>query len=291
MFDTFKNRLEITGILTTVTALRISAGRSSEPIGSDLPVIKDAIGRPFIPGSSFKGALRSRLESFLRGILGDERKYVADPSDEKQWSITPSEIKTLKKDSIDDRDLTEKIIQKTDLVSHLFGSPWLASKFQVRDLTVIECEWFGQYQERDGVAIDRDTETASDGKLYNYQVVPAGTRFDFKAIVENAKEWELGLLMIGLHQLKTEQIPLGGGKSRGLGVVRLDIDKMNWFDYPEDQPQLLLDYLKKLLMDDPSAYEDANDLKDHWVQQLIEHLNTKISELTTHKTNHAQTSS
>jgi CRISPR/Cas system CSM-associated protein Csm3 (group 7 of RAMP superfamily) len=59
MFDTFKNRLEITGILTTVTALRISAGRSSEPIGSDLPVIKDAIGRPFIPGSSFKGALRS----------------------------------------------------------------------------------------------------------------------------------------------------------------------------------------------------------------------------------------
>jgi CRISPR-associated RAMP protein (TIGR02581 family) len=227
----------------------------------------------------------------LRGILGDERKYVADPSDEKQWSITPSEIKTLKKDSIDDRDLTEKIIQKTDLVSHLFGSPWLASKFQVRDLTVIECEWFGQYQERDGVAIDRDAETASDGKLYNYQVVPAGTRFDFKAIVENAKEWELGLLMIGLHQLKTEQIPLGGGKSRGLGVVRLDIDKMNWFDYPEDQPQLLLDYLKKLLMDDPSAYEDANDLKDHWVQQLIEHLNTKISELTTNKTNHAQTSS
>ena len=64
-FETFKNRLEIKGKLTTVTALRISAGRSSEPIGSDLPVIKDMLGRPFIPGSSFKGALRSRLESFL----------------------------------------------------------------------------------------------------------------------------------------------------------------------------------------------------------------------------------
>jgi CRISPR/Cas system CSM-associated protein Csm3 (group 7 of RAMP superfamily) len=34
MFDTFKNRLEITGTLWTVTALRISAGRSTEPIGS-----------------------------------------------------------------------------------------------------------------------------------------------------------------------------------------------------------------------------------------------------------------
>ncbi len=46
MFDKFKNRLEITGTLTTVTALRISKGRSTEAIGSDLPVIKDALGRP-----------------------------------------------------------------------------------------------------------------------------------------------------------------------------------------------------------------------------------------------------
>ena len=68
MFDVFKNRLELTGTLTTVTALRISQGRSTEPIGSDLPVVKDALGQPLIPGSSFKGALRSRLESFLRGI-------------------------------------------------------------------------------------------------------------------------------------------------------------------------------------------------------------------------------
>ena len=76
MFDTFKNRLEVSGILWTVTALRISAGRSLEPIGSDLPVMKDALGRPLIPGSSFKGALRSRLESFVRGVLGDDPKNV-----------------------------------------------------------------------------------------------------------------------------------------------------------------------------------------------------------------------
>ena len=85
MFDTFKNRLEITGTLTTITALRISAGRSSEPIGSDLPVIKDALGNPLIPGSSFKGALRSRLESFLRGI---NPNLAANPAIEAEWSIT-----------------------------------------------------------------------------------------------------------------------------------------------------------------------------------------------------------
>ena len=290
MFDTFKNRLEITGTLTTVTALRISAGRSTEPIGSDLPVIKDALGRPLIPGSSFKGALRSRLESFLRGIVGSDRKIVANPAVNDEWSLTATELsefkekilKNVKQEEKEDR-LNDFILSNTDLISHLFGSPWIASKFQVRDLTVQPDAWFGQYQERDGVSIDRDTETAADGKLYDFQVVPAGTPFEFKAVVENAEDWELGLLTIGLHQFETEQIPLGGGRSRGLGVVKLEIDKMRWIDV-EDHPEFLLEYLKKLVMGDETAYEDAADYKDEWVQKLIDRLTrkeTKLSETQT----------
>jgi CRISPR-associated RAMP protein (TIGR02581 family) len=283
MFDTFKNRLELTGTLRTVTALRISAGRSTEPIGSDLPVIKDALGRPLIPGASFKGALRSRLESFLRGIVGSDRKLVANPAVNDEWSLTAIELsefkekilKNVKQEEKEDR-LNDFILSNTDLVSHLFGSPWIASKFQVRDLTVLPDAWFGQYQERDGVAIDRDTETAADGKLYDFQVVPAGTPFEFKAVVENADPWELGLLMIGLHQFETEQIPLGGGRSRGLGVVKLEIDKMRWVDV-EDHPEFLLQYLKKLVMGDETAYEDAADYKDEWVRELIKYLNTEMS--------------
>jgi len=300
MFDTFKNRMEITGTLTTVTALRISKGRSTEPIGSDLPVIKDALGRPLIPGSSFKGALRSRLESFLRGIVGSDRKLVANPAIENEWSITAQEMKQIKQNFPDDQALTDEILKHTDLVSHLFGSPWIASKFQVRDLTVQPDAWFGQYQERDGVAIDRDTETAADGKLYDYQVVPAATPFDFKAVVENAHDWELGLLMIGLHQFETEQIPLGGGRSRGLGVVKLEIKKMRWVKV-ENNPQLLLKYLKQLVAEDEAAsqkeneaaskkenevasenedekiYKDAAGYKEEWVQKLIDRLNNNIS--------------
>ena len=168
-------------------------------------------------------------------------------------------------------NLTQELLDLTDDIGSLFGTPWMASKFQVRDLTVQPDAWFGQYQERDGVAIDRDTETAADGKLYDYQVVPAGTPFDFKAVVENAQDWELGLLMIGLHQFETEQIPLGGGRSRGLGVVKLEIDKMRWIDV-ENEPKFLLEYLKKLVMGDETAYEDAADYKDEWVQKLIDKL-------------------
>jgi CRISPR-associated RAMP protein (TIGR02581 family) len=280
MFDIFKNRLEITGRLTTVTALRISKGRSTEPIGSDLPVIKDALGRPLIPGSSFKGALRSRLESFLRGI---DPNLAEDPANYTS-STRNNQVKDLKvKYKNDDLNLTQELIDLTDHIGSLFGTPWIASKFQVRDLTVQPDAWFGQYQERDGVAIDRDTETAADGKLYDYQVVPAATPFDFKAVVENAQDWELGLLMIGLHQFETEQIPLGGGRSRGLGVVKLEIDNMRWIDV-EDHPEFLLEYLKKLVMGDETAYEDAADYKDEWVQKLIDRLTrkeTKLSETQT----------
>lgn len=283
MFDTFKNRLEIEGKLETVTALRIGAARSTEPIGSDLPVIKDVLGQPLIPGSSFKGALRSRLESFLRGILGSDRHLVANPAVNEEWSIAADRMKQLKVEYSNDAQLTAAILKETDLISHLFGSPWVASKFQVRDLTVLPEYWFGQYQERDGVAIDRDTETAADGKLYDFQVVPGGTPFLFKAVVENAQEWELGLLMVGLHQFETEQIPLGGGRSRGLGVVKLEIDKMNWFDARKKEdptktdPQKLIEYLKELVSDGSGTFVDGNKQKDGWVKALINHLEQKVS--------------
>ncbi len=270
MFDIFKSRLEITGILTTVTALRIGSGRSTEPIGSDLPVIKDAVGRPIIPGSSFKGAMRSRLESFLRGI---DPEFAKDPSE-----LTSSEqfriINQLKQTHRgDDAALTEALLGVTDLVSQVFGSPWLSGKVQIRDLPVVAGAWFGQYQERDGVAIDRDTETASDGKLYDFQVVPANTPFEFHAVVENAQEWELGLLAIGLHQFETEQIPLGGGRSRGLGVVQLDVLETHWFD-SEGDPQRLLRYLQDLTAGSrqPLSPETAESLRQDWVEALISKL-------------------
>lgn len=311
MFDVFRNRLEISGVLTTITALRIAAGRSLEPGATDLPVVKDILGAPYIPGASFKGALRSRLESFLRGILNTDdternRKLVANPAINDEWSLTSAEIKGLKgknlrvdqlskledtialdakeksalsgKDGLDDDSLTKLILRETDWISLLFGSPWIASKFQVRDLPVLSETWFDQYQERNGVAIDRDTETAADGKLYDFQVVPAGTEFEFKAVIENAEAWELGLLMIGLHQFETEQIPLGGGRSRGLGVVSLNIDKMLWFDSEED-PQKLLTYLQKLVANHEDAYENALGKKDTWVKALIEKLQSKVREV------------
>lgn len=289
MFDVFKNRLELEGTLLTVTALRISQGRSLEPIGSDLPVVKDALGHPLIPGSSFKGAMRSRLESFLRGI---DDNLAANPAIEEEWAIPSTEMKQLKEKYTNDATLTEAIIEKTDLTSLLFGSPWMASKFQVRDLLVLPDTWFGQYQERDGVSIDRDTETAADGKLYDFQVVPAGTSFKFKAIVENAEEWELGLLMIGLHQFETEQIPLGGGRSRGLGVVKLTNLVMHWVDVRRSDepgkcdPDKMQAYLRDLLSNQeaPRGEVVSPVQRQEWATQFVNSLQGHIDRLSQAKT-------
>jgi CRISPR-associated RAMP protein (TIGR02581 family) len=270
MFDIFRSRLELSGTLTTVTAIRVGAGRSTEPTDPDVPVIKDALGRPLIPGASFKGALRSRLESFLRGI---DPSFAIDPS-ELTDSFWMNRVKALKEENKNDEALTQALLQITDRVSKLFGSPWFAGKFQVRDLTVNPDSWFDQYQIRDGVSIDRDTDTALDGRKYDFQVVPAGVEFEFRAIIENADPSELGLLMIGLAQFENEMIPLRGGRSRGLGVVKLQLDEMIWID-PRDKPEML-HYFEHLVNDQLQTYVKTPDeiqaLKKEWSLALISEL-------------------
>lgn len=287
MFDTFKNRLELSGTLTTVTALRIGQGRSSEPTGSDLPVVKDAFGRPLIPGSSFKGALRSRLESFVRGV---DIRLAKDPSELVNKDIQ-QEVTRLKKElKNDDHALTQALDKLADAVSRPFGTPWKASKFQVRDLAVKPETWFDQYQERDGVSIERDTETAVDGRLYDFQVVPAGVEFEFRAIFENAEQatiknqttgedektdyWELGLLAVGLEQFAQQKIPLGGGNSVGLGVVELAIEDIWWVD-PADTDEMLK-YIKRLSVGNQEDYKITPETfaahKEDWVNALITYL-------------------
>src|SRR2546429_2340459 len=56
-------KLLLEGELHCETGLHVGAGKGSLEIGSsDNPVIKDAFGRPYIPGSSLRGRLRSLLE-------------------------------------------------------------------------------------------------------------------------------------------------------------------------------------------------------------------------------------
>ena len=233
MFDKFQSRLNLKGKVETKTAIRIGAGRSTSPVSSDLPVVRDSANRPYIPGSSFKGVLRSYVESILRS-LADDRHVVCNPTNNKEHCIPPNKMTNLREkrrqQDWNDQQFSRKILNQTCWVCQLFGSLWYASKLQIRDLHVKPELWFEQFEQRDGVAIDRDTETSADKQLYDYEVVPAGILFGFHAIVDNAEDWQLGMLSLGLTAFENGELTIGGGSSRGLGVIELSVDSATYID-------------------------------------------------------------
>src|ERR1700691_4500692 len=59
-------KLILEGDIACHTGLHIGAGKGSLEIGgADNPVVKDAFGLPYIPGSSLRGRIRSLLEHAL----------------------------------------------------------------------------------------------------------------------------------------------------------------------------------------------------------------------------------
>jgi len=229
MFDCFQNRLTLTGILTAETAFRIGAGRGTEVVGTDLPVVRDARGRPYIPGSSFKGALRAYIEALVRAICPNNKKAACNPVGKKdEWCL----------EQITEKMTDARVEEETCLVCRVFGSPWLASRVSIRDLLSVSQDSYGLFEVRNGVAIDRDTETAGANLLYDFEVVPAGSQFDCKIVIENADDWQLGLLMAGLRPFEQGEAVLGGARSRGLGLVRID-----WKERSQVTSDNLLDFL------------------------------------------------
>ena len=124
--------------------------------------------------------------------------------------------------------------------------------------------WFGQYQQRDGVAIDRDTETVSGRKLYDYEAVPARVLFDFHAIVDNAQEWQLGMLYVGLSAFENGELTIGGGSSRGLGLIELSLESENYIDN-----QHIMQYLTK-------NYEGEIADRKPWIEAFQERVKQEL---------------
>src|ERR1700742_306889 len=71
-------KLILSGDLHCETGLHIGAGKGSLEIGgADNPVVKDAFGLPYIPGSSLRGKIRSLLENALGLTTPAELVYLS----------------------------------------------------------------------------------------------------------------------------------------------------------------------------------------------------------------------
>src|SRR6202789_3881170 len=71
-------KLILSGDLHCETGLHIGAGKGSLEIGgADNPVVKDAFGLPYIPGSSLRGKIRSLLENAMGLTSPSELVYLS----------------------------------------------------------------------------------------------------------------------------------------------------------------------------------------------------------------------
>lgn len=236
----FIRQVHLKGVLTTTTALRLGAGRSNDLESENLVVVKDSLQRPVIPGSSFKGVMRSYAERLLRTleplaeVSGESEAvcFACDPLIDP--CLTNEAMRQIKNGEKDRKVIDRTLYARSCWACRLFGAPWLASHVAFKDATVDDAYWFDRYEHRDGVSIDRDTGTAAAKRLYSFEVVPADIPFDIEIVVEDATEAELGLLLLALEGLAREQLALGGARSRGLGQVRLNVD---WDHVEEITPQ------------------------------------------------------
>lgn len=231
-----RNRYVFTGELVMLTAFHIGGGVGRMATsGSDSPVVLTSEGVPFIPGSSFKGALRSTVEKLVPVLPGDwytcsliqlsdeeakEAQSQNMPICPTAWS---SDFATEKRNNPAAADqVREKMLKRLCDTCKLFGSPIAASHVNVNDLYMPLREWNEVIQIRDGVAIDRDSEKAKDKLKYDFEVVPSGATFNLEITLENATQQDVQLLCVGLSEYVHGFGGIGGKRSRGLGACRLE---------------------------------------------------------------------
>src|ERR1700729_32463 len=71
-------KLILEGEMLCESGLHVGAGKGSLEIGgADNPVVKDAQGRPYVPGSSLRGRIRSLLEQATGLAVPSELVYIS----------------------------------------------------------------------------------------------------------------------------------------------------------------------------------------------------------------------
>lgn len=276
-----RNRYLFTGRIEMQTALHIGGGRITLS-HSDSPVVLTPDEKPFIPGSSFKGALRSTVEKLVPNLPGLRTCGLSTKEDEidplregkADWCPTAHQAALIKRR----RDLSEQDIQKQlekerENLCHtcqLFGSQYTAARVNINDLYVVEEAWSGIIQIRDGVAIDRDSEKAKDRLKYDFEVVPAQAVFDLAITLENATPQDLQLICVGLSEFAHGFGTIGGKRSRGLGACRLNNLKVSSLELEDVDTNVRNQRLKNFLLKrEFPVTEEGSVFLDRHIQRIF----------------------
>ena len=202
------------GQITLKTGLHIGGGDDTMKIGGiDNQVIKDInTNKPYIPGSSLKGKMRSLLEWNNKLVAYGDGKPVSS--------------KILDKVPANDRANAENLLK-------IFGDSAEKNQFGITRISVSDCNVSEQSpnlklsEAKYENVIDRKKGTAEHPR--QTERVPAGVKFDYDIrlkVLDGDNEASLkAMIKNGLELIEKDY--LGGSGSRGYGRVEFD-NKDKW---------------------------------------------------------------
>ncbi len=204
---------KLTGTIELLSGLHIGGGDDTMKIGGiDNGVIKDAnTDKPYIPGSSLKGKMRSLLEWNI-GVVG-----IGDGN--------PFNSKLLDNTIFNDT----QVKNRAETLLKLFGDK--EGAFGITRINVGDCRLSN---ESEGMVlseakyenvINRQKGTAEHPR--QTERVPAGVKFDFdiriKVLDEDNKEELISMVKEGFKLIESDY--LGGSGSRGYGRVKFHLSE------------------------------------------------------------------
>ena len=211
----------MSGEVTCESGLHIGAGKGSLEIGgADNPVVKDAFGLPYIPGSSLRGKLRSLLENSL-GVTG--------PADLVYLSKRRGQEVRIHQSDRPDDEICLLFGRNPGRMERVQGEPLESTAASPARLAVYDAPLDPESitaQMRENLddeltevksenAIDRITSQANPRTL---ERVPAGARFKTRLVMDVLCEEDAPLFQRVLEGLRLlEDDSLGGGGSRAMG--------------------------------------------------------------------------
>jgi CRISPR/Cas system CSM-associated protein Csm3 (group 7 of RAMP superfamily) len=181
------SRYILRGKLRLESPLLIGCGMKN---GTDCPVLRDAEGIPYIPGTSLKGVLRHYFKCQFESDFASEDA-------EKFWG---SERK-----------------------KEAEGSPRsFQSSFFVSDLQPLGKP---RIMVRDGIAIDGRRGVVKDRKKFDYEVIEPDIEFEFQAEVVLRKAFGrdtvIKMIALIMDSLKNGEVRIGAMTTKGFGRCRL----------------------------------------------------------------------
>lgn len=226
-FSKFENRYKITGELVVLTALHIGSGKEGE--NHDSPFMSLEVNGEklyYIPGSSFRGYLSTKLERFL-----EEDNGIVLKDKNTNDKLNSADVKLIfgytnldgEKDEVKNRvakKLGYKDLKQIDSFKSMAGRIHIADMKILSEVDSIK---------RDGIKIDRNTGATEKGAKFDYDVLPSGTKFKFVMELENLEKYQINLVALALQDILDGDL-FGGKLSRGIGKCRLDIKEIKYVD-------------------------------------------------------------